>query len=121
MGKTEGRSKEWHAHVTALTIAPEYRRLGLARKMMDDFESVGDSENCHFVDLFVRPSNVLAVKLYRNLGYSVYRTVRGYYSGSKGAEENAWDMRKPLKSDKWKQSVRQDGEKVIVEPEDTYF
>ena len=27
LGKAEGTGNEWHGHVTALTVAPEYRRL----------------------------------------------------------------------------------------------
>ena len=40
MGKVEGLGKDWHGHVTALTVAPEYRRLGLACKMMKFLEQV---------------------------------------------------------------------------------
>ena len=42
--------------------------------------SVG-RKNCFFVDLFVRVSNKVAVDMYHNLGYSVYRKVLEYYSG----------------------------------------
>lgn len=28
MGKAEGKAELWHGHVTAVTVAPEYRRLG---------------------------------------------------------------------------------------------
>ena len=44
MGKAEGfhgmgRDHEsWHGHVTAVTVAPEYRRLGLAEKLMNSLE-----------------------------------------------------------------------------------
>jgi ribosomal protein S18 acetylase RimI-like enzyme len=48
IGKAEGEDKLWHGHVSALTVAPEYRRLGLAKTLMD-----------YFVDLFVRQSNHL--------------------------------------------------------------
>lgn len=34
IGKAEGEKKERHGHVTAVTVAPEARRLGLAEKMM---------------------------------------------------------------------------------------
>lgn len=34
-----------------------------------------------FVDLFVRVSNKVAINMYTNLGYIVYRTVLEYYSG----------------------------------------
>lgn len=71
---------EWHGHVTALTVAPEYRRLGLARKMMNLLEMVSDeSYKGFFVDLYVRCANLVAINMYEGLGYSVYRRVREYY------------------------------------------
>lgn len=64
MGKAEGRDKLWvrlspsesfgcdnangsvinmkHGHVTALTVAPEYRRLKLAQTLMDILEMVSE-------------------------------------------------------------------------------
>jgi N-terminal acetyltransferase B complex catalytic subunit len=42
MGKLEGRGTDWHSHVTAITVSPEYRRLGLAKGMMDGFEQSSD-------------------------------------------------------------------------------
>jgi N-terminal acetyltransferase B complex catalytic subunit len=42
IGKAEGRRKEWHGHISAVTVAPEYRRLGLARSLMDDLERTSD-------------------------------------------------------------------------------
>lgn len=83
LGKAEGKGKLWHGHVTAVTVAPEYRRLGLARRMMQMLEDVSRaSYNGFFVDLFVRVSNVVAIGMYRKLGYVVYRQVLGYYSGA---------------------------------------
>jgi N-terminal acetyltransferase B complex catalytic subunit len=38
--------------------------------------------NGFFVDLFVRASNKLAIMMYTNLGYVIYRQVLGYYSGT---------------------------------------
>lgn len=40
MGKAEGRKELWHGHVTAVTVAPEYRRLGVAKQLMDSLETV---------------------------------------------------------------------------------
>ncbi len=34
------------------------------------------------MDLFVRVSNTVAINMYKNLGYIIYRTVLEYYSGS---------------------------------------
>jgi len=102
LGKAEGSNKLWHGHVTAVTVSPEYRRLGVAKNLMAYLEDVStDIYNAYFVDLFVRQSNLLAQLMYTNLGYSIYRQVALYYSG----EEDAYDMRKALKRDKVKQSV----------------
>ncbi|GAA5883388.1 hypothetical protein JCM16303_006724 [Sporobolomyces ruberrimus] len=107
MGKTEGRGKEWHGHVSAITVSPSHRRLGLASMMMDLLESVSDREKGWFVDLFVRESNDLAIGLYESLGYMVYRRVIGYYGGGpKEPDEDAFDMRKSLPIDTEKESIK---------------
>mmetsp|Transcript_28964 Transcript_28964/g.21556 ORF Transcript_28964/g.21556 Transcript_28964/m.21556 type:complete len:185 (+) Transcript_28964:1-555(+) len=112
LGKVEGdknseAKKNWHGHVSAVTVAPDFRRSGLARSLMDYLEEVTDKRhNGFFVDLFVRPSNVVAINMYKNLGYIVYRTVVGYYNGT-GDEstEDAYDMRKAMPRDKEKTTV----------------
>lgn len=57
--------------------------------------------DAYFVDLYVRMSNNLAIEMYKNLGYSVYRQVIGYYNG----KEDAYDMRKALPRDVDKKSI----------------
>ena len=42
MGKVEGSYKTWHGHVTALTVAPEFRRLGLANTFMGMLETISE-------------------------------------------------------------------------------
>lgn len=114
MGKAEGRTKDWHGHVTAVTVAPEFRRLGLAKRLMDELERVSEhmyvllrkqariaalvldspslvgvvrasSYDAYFVDLFVRVSNAVAINMYKKFGYIVYRRVIDYYSGDEDA------------------------------------
>lgn len=102
IAKAEGEGNEWHGHVSAVTVAPEYRRLGLASTLMTFTESLSqDTYNCYFVDLFVRKSNSLAIAMYKRMGYIVYRTILRYYSGS----EDAYDMRKSLARDRHKASM----------------
>ncbi|KAL4077187.1 acyl-CoA N-acyltransferase [Scleroderma yunnanense] len=80
LGKAEGNSTEWHGHITALTVAPEYRRLSLARSMVSRLELVSDQHyKGFFVDLYVRCNNALAISMYEGFGYSVFRRVREYY------------------------------------------
>lgn len=95
LGKAEGEGTLWHGHVSAVTVAPMYRRLGLAKTLMQYFEDVSiHTYNAYFVDLFVRASNHLAINMYSKFGYSTYRRVLGYYSGE--LPEDALDMRKAL-------------------------
>lgn len=42
MGKVEGQGECWHGHVTAVTVAPEYRRQQLAKKLMNLLEDISD-------------------------------------------------------------------------------
>nr|CDS28363.1 n acetyltransferase [Hymenolepis microstoma] len=104
IAKSEGVGKAWHGHVTALSVAPEYRRMGLASRLMLDFEDTSERKKCVFADLFVRASNKLGNSLYTKLGYVIYRRVLSYYSGGEDGED-AFDMRKALTADKKRESV----------------
>ncbi|VDO18010.1 unnamed protein product [Brugia timori] len=42
MGKAEGENEYWHGHVTAVTVAPTYRRLHLAARMMHALEEISE-------------------------------------------------------------------------------
>eukprot|EP00899_Mesostigma_viride_P024582 jgi/Mesvir1/5308/Mv15404-RA.1 len=102
MGKAEGLGENWHGHVTAVTVAPDFRRQQLARTLMNLLEEITEKRyNGYFVDLFVRVSNAVAIAMYTQFGYSVYRRVLGYYSG----DEDAFDMRKAMPRDKDKKSI----------------
>jgi N-terminal acetyltransferase B complex catalytic subunit len=104
LGKAEGEGTKWHGHVTAVTVAPDYRRQGLARLLMNLLEEVTEKvHNAFFVDLFVRASNAVAIGMYKGFGYSVYRRVVGYYGGS--PPEDAFDMRKAMPRDVHKKSI----------------
>ena len=114
----------FHAHITALTVAPHARRLGLARTLSLSLERSGDEYDAWFVDLFVRKSNKIAQALYTGMGYSVYRRVLDYYSddptdATKDGED-AYDMRKPLKRDVGRKHVRENGESFAVDPSDVW-
>ena len=114
-----------HGHVTALTVAPTHRRLGLAQMLTSSLERHCDSIGSFFVDLFVRASNASAINLYRGMGYKVYRRVVGYYSDDPTGRddgEDAFDMRKRGSRDKQgKYSRERGGEKVRIMPEDLYL
>ncbi|PNS21476.1 hypothetical protein CAC42_1255 [Sphaceloma murrayae] len=105
-----------HVHITCLTISPTSRRQGHATTLSAALERFGNEKKAWFVDLFVRKSNEAAVKLYKGMGYTVWRTVRGYYADG----EDAWDMRKPLARDAGRKTIREGGEEAMVEPDEVW-
>jgi N-terminal acetyltransferase B complex catalytic subunit len=111
IAKVEGQGKDWHSHISALSVAPEYRRSGVAKALVDYFEKVSEvMHDCYYADLYVRVSNTLAIELYKKRGYEVFRTVKGYYGG----EENALDMRRPLRRDTGRGCLRGAGKLVMA-------
>jgi ribosomal protein S18 acetylase RimI-like enzyme len=42
IGKAEGTGKLWHGHVSAVSVSPPYRRLGMARVLMKDLEQLSE-------------------------------------------------------------------------------
>lgn len=114
----------WHAHITALTVAPHARRIGIARVLSSSLERKGDEYDAWFVDLFVRKSNKVAQALYRGMGYTVFRRVVAYYSDDptdpSADGEDAYDMRKPLRRDKHLKHIREKGEDFEVDPQDVW-
>ena len=121
LGKVEGEKendekKNWHGHVTAVTVAPSYRRQGLAKVLMKYLEDTTIRHNGFFVDLFVRKSNEVAIGMYQGMNYNIYRTVTNYYSGP---EEDAYDMRKAMPRDVNKLTLHT--ERNVISPSELEF
>lgn len=132
MGKTEGQlaKKEWHTHITAVSVNSYYRRLGLASHLCSELErlTTGPPYDTLFVDLFVKVTNTLAQQLYEKIGYSVHRRVVGYYGRTLPTDSSktddsidAFDMRKLLPRDVHRETVRADGKNHNVLPQDVTF
>ena len=119
LGKVEGdkndeKKKNWHGHVSAVTVAPYFRRQGLARSLMDFLEEVTQEQHDgYYVDLFVRSTNKVAIDMYKKFGYIIYQTINKYYStdGIQPAED-AYDMRKSLKRDIKKECSQPTGKTI---------
>lgn len=81
LGKVEGIGKEWHSHITAVTVAWDYRRIGLARYLVKELQERSEDSlyNCYFMDLFVRSTNALAINMYRGFGFDIFRRIKEYY------------------------------------------
>ncbi|KAB5568367.1 hypothetical protein DKX38_002160 [Salix brachista] len=102
MGKVEEQGESWHGHVTAVTVATEYRRQQLAKKLMNLLEDISDKiDKAYFVDLFVRASNTPALKMSEKSFYIISAMVLRYYSG----EEDGLNMRKASSRDVENKSI----------------
>ncbi len=72
-------------HITTIGVAPEYRRRGLARRLLAFAEEALRKRAVNTVFLEVRVNNLPAQKLYRKFGYATVQRLPKYYnSGEDG-------------------------------------
>lgn len=85
-----------HGHITSLAVRRNYRRLGLAKKLMDQSAyAMVEAFSAKFCSLHVRVSNRAALNLYKTtLKFDVDDTEKGYYADG----EDAYKMKKDLET-----------------------
>uniref|UniRef100_A0A0N4Z0Q7 N-terminal amino-acid N(alpha)-acetyltransferase NatA n=1 Tax=Parastrongyloides trichosuri TaxID=131310 RepID=A0A0N4Z0Q7_PARTI len=90
----EDPEEEPHGHITSLAIKRSYRRLGLAKKMMDlTSRAMIENYNARFVSLHVRVGNKAALNLYKEtLKFEINEVEPKYYAD----KEDAYAMRRDL-------------------------
>ncbi|KCZ54598.1 GNAT family N-acetyltransferase [Hyphomonas chukchiensis] len=80
------------ARLYTLSVSPDMRGKGLARKLMAVGEAAAKDKGCERMRLEARESNHNAILLYERSGYRVIARVAGYYPNG----ETAVRMEKPL-------------------------
>ena len=70
-----------------ISIAPEYQRKGLGRKLLEEIMEIAHGMNMRRILLEVRPSNAAALGLYRDTGFSQINLRRAYYVAANGRED----------------------------------
>jgi ribosomal protein S18 acetylase RimI-like enzyme len=73
------------AHLNLLAVAPEHRRQGLGRQLMDWLTLTATEAGVFRIDLELRTRNEPARKFYENLGFESRGVVQGYYQGREAA------------------------------------
>lgn len=68
------------AHITNVAVAPEYRKAGVGRVLMEELERAARKKAAQRIILEVRPSNAAGLALYRGLGYLTSGLRKEYYS-----------------------------------------
>ncbi len=69
------------AYIERLVVASEYRRLGVARTMLDAAETLARESGKHTVGLHVSGGNLPALKLYEACGYEEVSRQRSLLTG----------------------------------------
>lgn len=75
------------AHVLNLCVEREAHGQGLGRAMLRCLTRVARDHGAESVLLEVRPSNAVALALYRSEGFRTVGTRRGYYPSTRGRED----------------------------------
>ena len=83
-GKVIGDIGAWNAfsqvHITTLAVAKEYRRKGVASKLLRSLVEIAAQKRARRLTLEVRPSNSAALSFYKKLGFEVLQRRRQYYA-----------------------------------------
>ena len=88
----ERAGKGLRAYVVTLDVAPQHRRQGLARQMMQRIEQQALEVGCEAVELHVSVDNDGAIAFYESEGYERSHMVKSFY----GLGRHAYVYRKML-------------------------
>jgi ribosomal-protein-alanine N-acetyltransferase len=68
------------AHIVTLAIERNHQRLGLGCLLLSDMIRILRGEGVQICTLYVRPSNIAALNLYKRFGFNVIGVRKHYYS-----------------------------------------
>jgi len=87
----KAKGKIAHGHITSISVLRDYRKLGLATKLMRAcHHSMKTVYNAKYVSLHVRVTNRAAFTLYNDvLQYEITDIAKSYYADG----EDAYDMK----------------------------
>jgi len=71
---------EHSIHIGNLAIKKDYRRKGIAIRLIKKILKIAEEKHHRFVSLEVRRSNLPAIRLYEKMGFKLDRIIKGYYS-----------------------------------------
>ena len=71
-------------HILTLDVAPRYRRMGVARKLLEELDKLLKQKGAVECRLEVREDNVAAINLYLKLGYQRLGMLKNYYGNAHG-------------------------------------
>ena len=85
-------------HVMNLAVAPEFRRRGIAKTLLERLFEITGGDPRRGYTLEVRVSNTDAIRLYERLGFEARGIRRGYYTDNREDALIMW--REPSRAEK---------------------
>lgn len=70
-------------YITNIAVTPEFRKQGVAQKLLDKLDFLAKQNPLKFITLEVRRSNAGAIQLYTKNGYSPEGERKGFYNNPK--------------------------------------
>lgn len=73
------------ANLDSIAVVKEFRRMGIARKLMDIFMDSCLQKKCKNIMLEVRIDNIQAINMYESYGFEILTTRKNYYGNGMDA------------------------------------
>ena len=70
-------------HIMNVAVAPDYRRHGIASRLLDELFRLTEGDERRGYTLEVRISNTTAIALYERMGFHATGVRRGYYTDNR--------------------------------------
>ncbi|MGD0644078.1 MAG: ribosomal protein S18-alanine N-acetyltransferase [Candidatus Bathyarchaeia archaeon] len=84
IAQAEIENNTLYSHIITINVAPDYRRKGIASKMLEEIESIFKQKGITECHLEVREDNGAALKLYQKTGYQKIGRLEKYYGKNHG-------------------------------------
>jgi ribosomal protein S18 acetylase RimI-like enzyme len=84
IGRMEQEGGTLFGHIFTLETLPSHRRIGIAKKLLNELETLFAERGAVESRLEVREDNAAAISLYEKLGYKRVGRLEGYYGKAPG-------------------------------------
>ena len=73
-----------YGHIITINVTPNYRRKGIAQKLLKETETLLKQKGINEIHLEVKEDNTPAIKLYQTRGYQKIGKIEKYYGKTHG-------------------------------------
>jgi len=84
LSQVEIENNTLYGHIITINVASNYRRKGIATKMLKEMEQILREKGINECHLEVREDNLAALKLYETSGYRKIAMLEKYYGNKHG-------------------------------------